>query len=249
MSAPGGDADLAAIGSLLAEPARAKILLALLDGRALPATMLASEAGVAPSTASTHLGQLLDGGLLTVEQHGRHRYYRLAGPGVARSLETLGQLAPVAPVRSLRDDTRARALRRARTCYDHVAGELGVELLTALLDRGALNGHDGTFRPGVDALSSPGPDSCYHLTDTGTRLLGDLGVDLTQPGRRPFIRHCVDWSEQRHHLAGQLGAAMTSRMFEAGWIDRGSARRTVVVTPSGTEVLRDALGIDGSRYR
>ncbi|MDT4988531.1 MAG: hypothetical protein QOI74_2625, partial [Micromonosporaceae bacterium] len=122
----GGDADLAAVASLVAEPARARILLALGDGRCLPASVLAAEAGVAPSTASSHLAQLVDGGLLTVAPNGRYRYYRLAGPQVGRLIETLAGLAPTRPVRSLRDGTRAAALRRGRTCYDHLAGKLGV---------------------------------------------------------------------------------------------------------------------------
>src|SRR2546423_1175928 len=128
-----GDVDLAMVGALIAEPSRARIVLALFDGRALPASVLASEAGVAPSTASEHLSRLVDGGFVRVEQHGRHRYYRLHGAEIAEFLESVARLAPAAPVRSLRDHTRQAALRRARTCYDHLAGRLGVELLQGLL--------------------------------------------------------------------------------------------------------------------
>lgn len=245
----GGDADLAAVGALLAEPARARILQALLDGRALPAGVLATEAGVAASTASGHLGRLVDGGFLTVENHGRHRYYRLAGAPVAEMLEGLAHLAPSAPVRSLRDDSRARALRRGRTCYDHLAGELGVALLAGMLRRGALVGHDGSFRPGVERLSAAGPDCCYQLTEMGHDLLADLGLGTVPPTRRPLIRHCVDWTEQRHHLAGELGARIAGHMFAAGWIDRGPIGRSVVVSATGAEALGAHFDIDADRFR
>lgn len=247
-AATGGDADLAVVGSLLAEPARARILLALLDGRALPAGVLASEAGVAASTASGHLGRLVDGGFLLVEHHGRHRYYRLAGAPIADALERLAQLAPVAPVRSLRDDTRAHALRRGRTCYDHLAGELGVALLAAFVQQGALVGHDASFRPGVERLSAPGPDICYQLTDRGHQMLADLGLGGAPATRRPLIRHCVDWSEQRHHLAGDLGARLTEHFFAVSWIRRGPVRRSVVVTPEGAVALTNQFGFATARF-
>ncbi len=140
-----GDADIAKIGALVADPARARILLALGDGRALPASVLADEAGVAASTASAHLGKLVHGGLLTVERHGRHRYFALAGQEVADMIESLAQVAPPAPVRSLREGTRAHAVRYARTCYDHLGGVVGTQLMASLLDRGLLSGGDGLF--------------------------------------------------------------------------------------------------------
>lgn len=143
----GGDADLAAVAGLLADPRRCAILLALDDGRALPASRLAAEAGVSASTTSSHLHRLTEGGLLQVEQHGRHRYYRLADERVGRLLETVAQLSPQTPVRTLRQSGRARALREARTCYDHLAGRLGVELMAALLHDGHLAGGDGHLRP------------------------------------------------------------------------------------------------------
>ena len=156
-----GDADIAALASLLADPARCKVLLALDDGRALPASVLADEAGVSRPTASSHLSKLTDAGLLTVETHGRNRYYRLAGSEVGELLEQLVRLAPPRPVRSLREGTRAARLRSARTCYDHVAGRLGVAVMGSLLDRDALVGGDGRYDPGRDShdsLSSPGHD-------------------------------------------------------------------------------------------
>src|ERR1700751_865838 len=159
-----GDADIAALASLLADPARCKVLPALDDGRALPASVLADEAGVSRPTASSHLRKLTAAGLLTVETHGRHRYYRLAGPEVGQLLEQLGRLAPTRPVSSLREGTRAARLRAARTCYDHVAGRLGVAVMGNLLERRALVGGDGRYDPrrdGHDALSSPGHDLHY----------------------------------------------------------------------------------------
>src|SRR3954452_19281083 len=142
-----GDADIAALGSVLAEPARARMLLALGDGRALAASVLANEAGVAASTASRHLSRLVEAGLIDVLPQGRHRYYRLAGPQVGELLEVLARVAPTAPVRSLRQGTQAEALRTARTCYDHLAGRLGVAIFGALLHAGHVTGGDGTHDP------------------------------------------------------------------------------------------------------
>ena len=166
-AAASGDADLAAVGALVADPGRCRILLALDDGRALPASTLAAEAGVTAATASSHLRKLTTAGLLAVETHGRYRYYRLAGPTVARLIEALGTLSPAAQIRSLRQDTRAAALRRARTCYDHLAGRLGVALMAAFLDRGWMTGGNGTFHADTadhDQLSAPGHDLDYALT-------------------------------------------------------------------------------------
>ena len=146
-----GDTDLAAVGALIGDPGRARVLRALTDGRELPASVLAAEAGVAPSTASVHLRKLVDGGLVVAERHGRHRYFRLAGPDVARALEALARIAPPAPVRSLREGTRAHAVRAARTCYDHLAGRLGVALMAGFVDDGVLVGGDGRHERGARA--------------------------------------------------------------------------------------------------
>ena len=218
---PGGDTDIAAVGALIADPARCQILLALDDGRALPASRLASEAGVSAATASSHLSKLTDAGLLTVEPSGRHRYYRLSGPRVGRLIEALQQVAPVKPVRSLRQDTRARALRDARTCYDHLAGRLGVDLMAAMISRGHLIGGDGVFDPARarrDGRTGYGHDVDYDLTDPGRSFLTDLGVRI--PGGRRAVRYCVDWSEQRHHLGGAVGRGMLDRFTELDWIER-----------------------------
>jgi DNA-binding transcriptional ArsR family regulator len=243
-----GDADIAALGALIGDKARARILLALGDGRALPASMLSGEAAVAPSTASSHLAKLVKGGLLTVERHGRHRYFRLAGPEVGDLIEALARLSPAAPVRSLRQGTNAQALRYARTCYDHLAGVLGTKLMAALLDGGVLAGGDGTFDPGSrsqDRLAAPGFDCDYRLTESGLEQIRSFGIDLAAlPPRRPLIRYCVDWSEQRHHLAGSLGAALTERMFALRWLDRPRRGRAVQVTQAGYDGLRQTFGVD-----
>jgi DNA-binding transcriptional ArsR family regulator len=246
-----GDADIAAIGGLVADRARARILLARGDGRALPASMLSDEAGIAASTASSHLSKLVAGGLLSVEKHGRHRYFRLAGPAVAEMMESLARLSPPAPVRSLRHGTSAQAVRFARTCYDHLAGVVGTTLMAALLDGGALAGGDGTFDPSAaasDRLAAPGFDLDYRLTPSGIEQLQDFGIDLASlPRRRPLIRYCVDWSEQRHHLAGSLGAALTERMFELGWMSRARRGRAVHVSDAGYAGLRETFGIELAR--
>jgi DNA-binding transcriptional ArsR family regulator len=240
----GGDPDLAAVGALVADPGRCRILLALDDGRALPASRLAAEAGVTAATASGHLRKLVDAGLLVVETHGRHRYHRLAGPAVAQLIETLGRLAPAAPIRSLRQDTRAGALRRARTCYDHLAGQLGVSLMAAFLDRGWLDGGDGTFDPQAAERDSPsafGHDLDYTLTPGGHAFLDDFRVEL--PLRRRTVRYCVDWTEQRHHLAGGLGKGLLARLTELDWIRASPGDRAVTITPAGRDGLNEVFGV------
>ncbi len=243
-----GDTDLAALGAVLAEPARARILLALGDGRALPATALAAEAGIAASTASGHLSRLLDAGLLTVRQQGRHRYYELAGPQVGEMIEALARLAPAAPVCSLREGTRAHALRRARTCYDHVAGRLGVAVFRALIDHRLVTGGDGRHHPeraSQDRLSARGRDVHYELTPSGGARLRGLGVALPAdgPGSIP-LRYCVDWTEQAHHLSGTVGRALTSWMLEQSWLERLPRGRALRITDAGTRGLSDELGVD-----
>ena len=243
-----GDTDIAKVASLLADPARTKILLALGDNRALAASVLADEAGVAASTASSHLKKLVDGGFLTVERHGRHRYFRLAGPHVAQLLEALARVAPPAPVKSLKEGTRAQAVRLARTCYDHLAGKLGTELMAAMIEREWLEGGDGTFDPTrakQDRLSAPGWDVDYRLTESGIDALADFGVRVDElPSRRRLLRYCIDWSEQRHHLAGALGAAIADRTFELGWAKRARASRAVHVTDEGRDGFRETFGVE-----
>jgi len=225
-----GDADIASVAALIGDRARARVLRALGDGRALPASVLAAEAGVAASTASEHLARLVAGGLVRVEPRGRHRYYRLAGPDVGAVLEALARVAPAEPVRSLRAGSRAAALRYARSCYDHLAGRVGVAVMAALLRAGALTG-DGS------------PGEAYELTVSGRALLADLGVGVPR-GSRPAVRHCVDWSEQRHHLAGSLGAALLARMIELAWLERAERGRALTLTDRGARELEVRLGVE-----
>jgi DNA-binding transcriptional ArsR family regulator len=205
------DRDLAPVASLIGDPTRIAILAALAEGHALPAGELARRAGVHPATATAHLRQLVEGGLVSVLAQGRHRYHELAGPRVAAVVEALAQLAPATPVRSLRSDRAARSLTEARTCYDHLAGRRGVELRDRLL--------------AVDALTMA-DDRDHRLTPNGRRLLGHLGIDAHEldATRRVFARICVDWTQRRPHLAGALPAAMTRRFLELRWLSRGTGR-------------------------
>lgn len=238
---------MAAVGELLADRARCRMLLALADGRALPASTLAAEAGVAPSTASGHLRRLTERGLTEVVATGRYRYYRLAGPEVARLVEVLGRIAPPRPVRSLREGTRAHAMRLARRCYDHLAGRLGVAVTDALRDRGWIEGSDGTPDPTAghgDRLPRPVPEDegAYRLTEAGRAGLTEAGVAV--PPRLRAVRCCVDWTEQRHHLAGPLAAALLARFDEDGWLRSVPGHRALKVTEDGVAGLADRFGVD-----
>ena len=240
----GGDADIAAVASLFADRTRAAILGALGDGRALAASVLAAEAGVSAPAASAQLAKLTRAGLIGVEVSGRHRYYHLASDRVAAVIESLAALAPPLPVRSLRAGTRAAALRRARTCYDHLAGRYGCAVTQALLDRGALVARDGiqdTRRRRTDPLSSQLHEHPYELGPEAAPVLDGLGVDLDAVrrggGQRPLLRFCLDWSEQRHHLAGRLGSALLDAFLEQRWVERRTGHRAVTVTDAGEAAL------------
>jgi DNA-binding transcriptional ArsR family regulator len=246
-----GDADVAQVAALFADRTRARVLLALADGRALPASVLADEAGVSAQAASTQLTRLLHGGLVTVERSGRHRYYRMGSDRVGAILEALAAIAPAQPVRSLRQGTRAAALRSARTCYDHLAGRLGVAITQALIDRGALEAVDGTAsterRPG-DALSAPLAEHPYRLGPAATEVFAALGLPTgvlagSAPRRRPLLRFCLDWSEQRHHLGGRLGAELLTAYTAANWITRRPRHRAVHLTDTGAHELEAQLGV------
>jgi DNA-binding transcriptional ArsR family regulator len=242
-----GDADIAPVGALIGDPTRARVLTALMDGRALPASRLAAEADVAPSTVSEHLARLLAAGLVTVQPEGRSRFYRLASADVAEALEAMARISPVQPIRSLRQGSHARAPREARTCYNHLAGRLGTGLLAGFLSDGLIGGGDGRHHPDRvvhDRLSAPGRDLSYRLTPRGETVLGEIGVDLDAVlARRPAVRYCLDWSEQRHHLAGPLGTALADRLFALGWVRRTQRRRVVRVTGLGQDKLPQVLGL------
>ena len=243
--------DFAPVAALFADRSRARIVSSLVDGRALPASVLAQESGVSASTASSHLARLVEGGVLRVERSGRHRYYQLAGPDVAAAVEALSVIAPQPPVRSLRESTRAAAMRDARTCYDHLAGRAGVAVLHGLLRGGALvrtDGRAGVERSPADRLAAPVRTNPYALGPHAEPVFARLGVDLdalvARPASaRPLLKFCVDWSEQRHHLAGALGAAVLAHAESAGWIARRPGGRAVEVTDAGRRALPDALGV------
>jgi DNA-binding transcriptional ArsR family regulator len=220
--------DVCDVAALLADRSRARICAMLLAGRAYTAGELARAAGIAPSTASEHLARLVDGGLVSVHAAGRHRYHRLAGPQVAAALEALSLLTEPAaePVRTLRADRRARALAQARTCYDHLAGRLGVGLYDGLVAGGLLLAGDGL------ALSA-----------AGERWCAEIGIDLAavRAARRPVLLPCVDWTERRTHLAGGLGAALCGRLLALGWVHRVGTDRAVRLSDAGRAGLAAVL--------
>ena len=245
----GGDADVAAAAKLFAEPSRARVLLALADGRSLPASVLASEAGVSASAISAHLTRLLAAGLVDVEPSGRHRYCRLRDQRVAAAVEALAALGPTRPVASLRAHGRAAALREARTCYDHLAGRLGATVTAGLIHRGALAATDGipdNRRRPHDPLSRRLPHHPYELGSAAAEELTGIGVNLEallhdHSSARPLLSFCLDWSEQRHHLAGRLGAAVLTALLEQGRLQRGRRPRTLELTDDGHEYLAHLL--------
>jgi DNA-binding transcriptional ArsR family regulator len=220
------DVDISEPAWLIGDPTRAAFLTALSEEQSVSAGELARRAGVTASTASIQLAKLVDGGLLTVEQRGRYRYYSLAQPAIAAAIESLAVIAPRRPASSLRQARIGSDLQAARTCYDHLAGALGVALFDALLQKAMLT-------PGLEA------------TRKGERRLDEFGIDIgaAAEGRRPFARRCLDWSERRHHLAGALGAAIATRFFELGWIERMPSTRAIRVNEAGRAGLARELAV------
>jgi DNA-binding transcriptional ArsR family regulator len=221
--------NIVGIAALIGDHARAEVLTALMADRALTATELAAVAGVTKQTISAHLAKLLDAGLLAAERQGRHRYFRLADRDVAQLLESLMGVAFRTGALRHRLSPREPALRQARVCYDHLAGELGVAIHERLLARRAL-------APSSDGLV---------LTAHGHRLLRQLGIDTAALAlqRRKFCQACLDWSERRHHLAGAVGAALLARMIELGWLRRGKGSRVVLVAAHGRLALQHWIGV------
>lgn len=221
---------LAEVAALVGNPARANVLTALLDGRALTATELAYAAGVAPQTASGHLAKLTEGRLLALTKQGRHSYYRLASPLIGRMLESIMAVAADGPARYQPRWRGGDALRNARTCYDHLAGRLGVALADALIaqDHVVLSEDGGVVTP------------------SGEDFFLGFGIGLREksPSRRPFCRPCLDWSERRSHLAGALGAALATRCFELDWVARSRDTRAVAVTTKGRHGFTESFGIE-----
>lgn len=225
------DTDIALTAALIADPTRAAILRALVPGRPLAAGELARLAGVSAATASFHLAKLLDGGMVAVNRQGRHRYYQISGHEVATALEALGLISPGIPARSLRQSREAEALADARTCYDHLAGRAGVELLDAMRRGQVL----------TVAATSP---ARYEVSGAGREKLMSFGVNTEEVRRvrRHFAGECLDWTQRRGHLNGALAAAITARLFALGWIEHGRRRRSVVITAAGAEGLAVTFG-------
>jgi DNA-binding transcriptional ArsR family regulator len=213
---------LARIAALVGDPARARMLAALMGGRALTATELSAVGEVAPSTASAHLSKMAEAGLLAIEKQGRHRYYRLDDRDVAAALEGLMGVASRARP-EVRTGPVDLSLRAARVCFDHLAGEAGVRLLESLQRRGFLTGPDGTV-----------------VSPEGERFFGRLGIAVPAlaASRRPLCRTCLDWSERRFHLAGALGAALLDRIFGLGWARRETGGRAVLFSVAGERAFR-----------
>jgi DNA-binding transcriptional ArsR family regulator len=227
----------ATVAALSGDPARAAMLHALMDGQALTASELATVAGITPQTASGHLSRLTATGLLGVEKQGRHRYHRLATPSVARMLESIMQVAAeLAPTgRKLSNGPKDAALRRARTCYDHLAGQLGVSIA------------DGLMRNGYVELAG----DAGIVTDAGITRLAAIGMDAgkilerrTKHSGRVLCRSCLDWSERRPHLAGMLGALICEHSLQHGWTRRLPGMRAVQLTPEGARAFREGFGAE-----
>lgn len=217
--------DIARVAALIGDPARANMLSALMDGRALTASELAGVAGVGAPTASGHLKQLQEGRLVEATKQGRHRYYALAGRHVAEVLEALMGLAGMGTGRRVRTGPREPQLRKARICYDHLAGELGVQMHDALVAKGVLEGED------------------LEVTEDGHSFFAVFGVEsrALEGRRRVLCRPCLDWSMRRNHLAGALGAALWDRMQDLGWALRVAGSREIRFTPEGARAFAAAF--------
>ncbi|MDZ5722170.1 winged helix-turn-helix domain-containing protein, partial [Bacillus sp. SXabc123] len=219
--------NIAKISSLLSDPSRSSILLSLMDGRIHPAGELAYLANIKPQTASFHLNKLLEAKLISVEKHGRHRYYRLSNSEAASVIEQLLSIAPKEKVTSLKDSKEKSDLHFARTCYDHLAGYAGVQITNSLVEQGMLKKVDLNFE----------------VTPEGSLFFSNFGINEEQQRnkRRAFARCCLDWSERQHHIAGALGNALLVRMLEEKWIVRMPKTRAVKITPSGKTAFEKYL--------
>jgi len=223
--------NIAKIAALMGEPSRAAMLVALLGKEALPATELASQALISPQTASSHLSKLVAGRLLSVEQHGRHRYYRLASDEVGRAIESIAILAPPPTAASnTQEDERLKTARYARTCYDHLAGKVAVAITRALEQRGVL------IRSG----------RAYEVTESGKAWFRNLRVDIgnLRTNRRAFALQCLDWSERQYHISGALGAALLDGLLNLKYIARAQTPRCIRVTVEGKRALNRLLDLN-----
>ena len=229
---PTPDRELARVAGMIGDPTRAAMLGALLGGEALPAGELARRAGIAPGTATSHLARLVEHGLLARRHSGRHRYFTLASADVAAALEALGRITPARRGAAANAEAPNGSIRFARTCYDHLAGVLGIMVTERLLERQLIVGSDS-----------------YEVTDAGVGWLASLGIDINglRRSRRVVARPCLDWTERRDHLAGGAGAAIASVMLERRWITRVEGTRAVRLTLRGREALFRTLGLESDR--
>ncbi|MGS5018228.1 ArsR/SmtB family transcription factor [Paenibacillus sp. JJ1683] len=222
--------NVAMIASLVSEPSRAAILTALLDGRFHTASELAHMAGIKPQTASFHLAKMTEAQVITVEKQGRHRYYGIQDPEVAQVMESLLSIAPPVPIKSFKQASENEAIRLARTCYDHVAGHLGVQIMSFFMQKGILSEDQ-------DEL---------HITQQGEIFFADFQINLknTKQKRRSFSHKCLDWSERRHHLAGALGSALLDRLFELHWVEHLPTTRAIRITAEGKRGFKEVFSIE-----
>jgi DNA-binding transcriptional ArsR family regulator/DNA-binding PadR family transcriptional regulator len=222
--------NVAQVASLVSDASRAAILTVLLDGRYHPASELAYMAKIKPQTASFHLSKMVAANLVTVEQQGRHRYYGIQNQEVAQIMETLLSITPPVEIRSLNQASETEAIRQARTCYDHLAGSLGIQLTNSLLSAGVISETENQFT----------------VTEKGEEFFKAFQIDLEQVKRkrRAFTHRCLDWSERRHHLAGALGHALLERLLELNWIQRLPRTRAITIMPEGKKGFKETFQID-----
>ncbi len=222
--------NVAVVASLLGETSRSTMLSSLMDGRFHTASELAFMSAITPQTASFHLSKLVEGNLINVEKHGRHRYYQLANKEVAHLIETFLAISPPPEVRSLKQSNQVKLLQEARTCYDHLAGKLGVALTDSMLNANYLKKEDRVFI----------------VTPKGEQFFTDFGIDLTElkRKRRSFSHACLDWSERHYHLGGALGNELLTHFFELNWIVHIPSIRAVKVTDRGREGFKQIFNIN-----
>ncbi|MGE7676126.1 ArsR/SmtB family transcription factor [Lysinibacillus sp. NPDC094403] len=222
--------NMAEIASLLGETSRATMLASMMDGRFHTASELAYMAAIKPQTASFHLAKLVDGKLVKVEKQGRHRYFQLADEEIAHLLESFLAISPPPEVRSLKQSSQMKLLQGARTCYDHLAGKLGVQLTESLVNAGYLQLEEKEFL----------------ITAKGAQFFTDFGLDLDdlKRKRRSFSHACLDWSERRYHLAGALGQGILTHLFSLGWVTRVPSIRAIKVTEQGRAGFKEVFQLD-----
>lgn len=221
--------NIASIATLISEPSRAAMLTALLDGRFHPASSLAYIAGVKPQTASFHLKKMKESNVIRVERHGRHRYYGLMNHEIAAILESFLSVAPNIEIKSFKQATQDKAIRYARTCYDHLAGQLGVKITDSLLNNEYLENNEDSFI----------------VTQKGEKFFAELKIDLQEvrKKRRTYISKCLDWSERRHHISGAVGNALLERLLELQWLSRHPDTRAIKITKEGEKNIQKIFGI------